>query len=286
MTKRLALAALLACALPAAAAQPPVSLAPAQKDAPFLIIDNTYYVGQSDPTAFLIRTSAGLVLLDVGYPADAALVEKNIQALGFKLSDVKLMLNSHGHYDHSGGLAKLRADTGARMVSSQGEVYALEKGVYPGSESTKAYDFPPVKVDRVVRDGEVVELGGVKFTAHLTPGHTKGCTSWTWPVKDRDGSAHTAIDFCSATVAANRLVPEQYPGMIADYRHTFATAKSIQADVFFAAHSGFFGLAGKKARLGQPGPNPFIDRAGFERLLDGQQKAFEAALAAAEKAKP
>lgn len=279
MTKRLVLAALLACALPAAAAQPPAS-----KDAPFLIIDNTYYVGQSDPTAFLIKTPAGLVLLDVGYPADAPLVERNIQALGFKLSEVKLLLNSHGHYDHSGGLARLKADTGAKMVSSQGEVYALEKGVYPGSEGSMG--FPPVKVDRIVKDGEEVELGGVRFTAHLTPGHTKGCTSWTWPVKDKDGSVHTAIDFCSATVAANRLVPEQYPGMIADYRHTFATAKSIQADVFFAAHSGFFGLATKKARLGQPGPNPFIDRAGFERLLDGQQRAFEAALAAAEKPKP
>ena len=254
---------------------------PVARDAPFQIIDNTYYVGSGGLGAYLVKTSAGLVLLDVGYPSNVETVEKNIAALGFKLSDIKMLFNSHAHDDHSGGLARLKADSGARLAASEGDVYALEKGVFPGSEGS--YSFPPVKVDRVVKDGEVVELGGVKFTAHLTPGHTQGCTTWTWPVKDKDGSNHTALVFCSATVAANRLVPEQYPGIVADFRKTFATAKSIQGDVFLAPHTGFFGMTQKKAKLGQPGPNPFIDRASYERLLTSQGAAFERSLAAAQR---
>lgn len=284
MKQAFASMAIAALVVPAAAAAPlPVNQQSGGPNAPFQLMGDTYYVGSADPTAYLIKTSAGLILIDVGYEADVGMIEKNITDLGFRVTDVKLLLNSHAHYDHSGGLAKFKADSGAKMVASEGEVYALEHGVYPGSESRKDFTFPPVKVDRVVKDGEVVELGGVKLTAHITNGHSQGCTSWTWPVTDRDGSAHTAIDFCSATVANNRLVPEQYPGMIADYRHTFVTAKSIKADVFLAAHTGFFDFAAKKARMGQPGPSPFIDRAGFESLIDSQQKDFETALAAAQK---
>lgn len=249
---------------------------------PYRIIDNTYSVGSAGLTALLIVTPEGAVLLDAGMPQYAGMVEKNVQALGFKLSDIRILLTSHGHFDHAGGLARLKADTGAAMIAAQGDRYALEKGVYPGSESNKVMNFPPVKVDRVVKDGETVELGGLKLTAHLTPGHTAGCTTWTWPVKDKDGSAHTALYFCSASVAANSLVPEQYPGIVADYRHTFATARAIPGDVFLAPHSEFFDAPAKKARLGQPGPNPFIDRAGYLKVIDAQQKAFEASLAKAQ----
>ncbi|WP_340646161.1 subclass B3 metallo-beta-lactamase [Phenylobacterium sp.] len=257
----------------------------AQPAEPYRIIDNTYSVGSAGLTALLIVTPKGAVLLDVGLPQNAALVEANIVKLGFKLSDVKILLTSHGHFDHAGGLAKLKADTGAAMIALEGDRYALEKGVYPGSEANTAMNFPPVKVDRVVKDGGVVELGGLKLTAHLTPGHTEGCTTWTWPVKDRDGSAHTALYFCSASVAANSLVPEQYPGIVADYRLTFATARAIPGDVFLAPHSEFFDAPAKQARLGKPGPNPFIDRAGYLKVIDAQQKGFEASLAKAKAAK-
>ncbi|MDO8802547.1 subclass B3 metallo-beta-lactamase [Phenylobacterium sp.] len=249
---------------------------------PYRVIDNTYSVGSAGLTALLIVTPKGAVLLDAGMPQYAGMVEKNVQALGFKLSDIKILLTSHGHFDHAGGLARIKADTGAAMIAAEGDRYALEKGVYPGSESNKLMNFPPVKVDRVVKDGETVELGGLKLTAHLTPGHTAGCTTWTWPVKDKDGAAHTALYFCSASVAANSLVPEQYPGIVADYRHTFATARAIPGDVFLAPHSEFFDAPAKKARLGQPGPNPFIDRAGYLKVIDAQQKAFEASLAKAQ----
>ena len=249
---------------------------------PYRIIDNTYSVGSAGLTALLITTPKGHVLLDVGLPMNAGMVEKNIQKLGFKLSDIKILLTSHGHFDHAGGLARLKADTGATMIAHEGERYALEKGVYPGSERKTVLDFPLVKVARAVKDGEAIEIGGLKLTAHLTPGHTRGCTTWTWPVKDRDGSAHTAIYFCSASVAANSLAPEQYPGIVADYRHTFATARSIPGDVFLAPHAEFYDAPAKQARLGGPGPNPFIDRAGYLKVIDAQQKAFEASLAQAQ----
>jgi metallo-beta-lactamase class B len=248
---------------------------------PFHIMGDTYYVGTEGLSSYLIKTPAGLVVLDAGLPGNAVLVEQNIRTLGFKLSDVKLLLLTHGHYDHAGGMARLKADTGAALASTEGERYALEKGVYPGSEDRKDFDFPPVKVDRIVKDGEVVDVGGVRFTAHLTPGHTKGCTTWTWPVKDRDGATHTAIDFCSASVAANSLAPEQYPGMVADYQRTFRIASSIPGDLFLAPHNEQFGMTAKRARLGQGGPNPFIDRAGYDRLIASQKAAFESALAQA-----
>lgn len=281
----LALSLALTAGATAALAQNPSAWS--QPAAPFKIIDNTYFVGTAGLPTYLIATKQGLILLDVGLPENAPLVEANIRKLGFKLSDVRFILNSHAHFDHAGGLAKLKADTGAWLTASEGDRYALEKGVYPGSEDRKDFNFPPVKVDGVVGDGEQVRLGGVTVTAHLTPGHSQGCTTWTWPVKDRDGSTHTAIDFCSASVAANSLVPEQYPGIVADYKATFAKAKTLQGDVFLAPHSEFIGLDAKKARLGKPGPNPFIDRAGYLSMVAAQEAAFDKALAAAQaKAKP
>jgi metallo-beta-lactamase class B len=285
MKTAIALGFALTLAGSAALAQdPPAWTQPA---APFKIIDNTYYVGTAGLPTYLIATKQGLILLDVGLPQNAPLVEANIKKLGFKLSDVKFILNSHAHFDHAGGLAKLKADTGAWLTATEGDRYALEKGVYPGSEDRRDFNFPPVKVDGVVPDGGQVKLGGVTVTAHLTPGHTEGCTTWTWPVKDKDGSQHTAIDFCSASVAANSLIPEQYPGIVADYKTTFAKAKTLPGDVFLFPHAEFIGVEAKKAKLGKPGPNPFIDRAGYLDVVAKQEATFNKALAAAQaKAKP
>jgi metallo-beta-lactamase class B len=260
----IAAAAILAAG-PAAAQEPWKIQRP-----PFRVIDNVYYVGAEGLGAYLITTPAGHILLDVGMPGDAEVVEKRIKRLGFKLTDIKILLNSHAHNDHAGGLAKLKKDTRAALVSSEGDRRWLESG---------AGSFPGVKVDRTVGDGESVELGGVVMTARLTPGHTPGCTTWTWPVKDEAGAVHTAIDFCSASIGPNNLNPEQYPGMIADYRATFAKAKTIQGDVFLAPHVEFFDLDAKLPKRGQGGTNPFIDRAGYLALINRQQAAFEGALA-------
>ena len=245
---------------------------------PFKLIDNVYYVGNEGLGVFLIVTPAGDILMDVGMPSDAAVVEKRIGRLGFRLADIKIILNTHGHNDHAGGIAKLKRDTGATFIASEGDRLALEHGFMEGAEGNHLAWFPPVKVDRIIKDGETVSLGGVTLTAHLTPGHTRGCTTWTWPVKDADGSAHTVIDFCSGTIGPNNLVPEQYPGIVADYRHTFAIAKSLPGDVVIGPHNEFFDLEGKFARIKPGAPSPFIDRAGYERQIDAWQADFEAEL--------
>ena len=245
---------------------------------PFHVIDSVYYVGTEGISAWIIRTPKGLILLDVGMPDAAPLVEENIKALGFKLSDVKILLNSHAHIDHAGGLAKLKVDTGAMLIASAGDRYALEKGVYEGSEDVHLLDFPAVKVDRLIGDGETVELGGVKLTAVLAPGHTKGCTGYSLPVTDR-GVTHQAFFFCSASVAANRLAPNpQYPGIVDDYRRTFARLKTIKADVLLAPHAEQFDLVAKRAKLDGP-VNPFVREGELQALTQNMEADFTVQLA-------
>jgi len=253
--------------------------------APFRVIDNVYYVGSEGLSAWLIKTPKGLILLDVGVPANADMVEANIKTLGFKVSDVKILLNSHAHFDHSGGLAKLKADSGAQLYASAGDQKALETGTYPGWEDRKDLNFPPVKVDRVLKDGDAVSLGGTTLTVVATPGHSAGCTSYLLPVTDA-GVKHTAFFFCSASVALNRLAPNpQYPGIVADYRKTFARLKTIDADVFLAPHAEMFGLAAKRAKLAPGQPNPFVEPGEVHKVADAFEKAFDATLAKQEGAK-
>jgi len=250
---------------------------------PFHVIDNVYYVGTQGISAWIIKTPKGLILLDVGMPDAAPLVEANIQALGFKLSDVKILLNSHAHIDHAGGLAKLKADTGAMLIASAGDRYALEKGVYEGSEAVHDLDFPAVKVDRLIGDGEAVELGGVKLTAVLAPGHTRGCTGYALPVTDH-GAAHQAFFFCSASVAANRLAPNpQYPSIVEDYKSTFARLKTIKADVLLAPHAEQFDLVVKRARIDGPA-NPFVREGELQALTQSMEADFAVQLAKQTKA--
>jgi metallo-beta-lactamase class B len=274
---RLSLAAL-------AEAEPPSTIAtqreiwnrPAE---PFHVIGNVYYVGTKGLSSWLISTSKGLILIDGALPESAPQIEQHIVALGFKLKDVKILLNSHAHFDHSGGLAQLKRDTGAILIASAGDKVSLETGTYLGSEDVHAFDAPPVRVDRIVADGGTVTLGTTVLTAHLTPGHTRGCTSYTLSVIE-DAVSHGVIFFCSATVAANHLAPkEQYPGIVADYRHTFELTKNVGADVFLAPHQEFFHLWDKRARMTAGQPNPFVDPNELQTFIAASQAAFEKELA-------
>jgi metallo-beta-lactamase class B len=275
---RLALAALIATgvALGAMAATPLNWTRPTE---PVELFDNVYWVGTEGLAAYLFSTSEGLILLDVGMPENAHLVEANIVKLGFGVKDVKYLLNSHAHFDHSGGLAQLKADSGAQMVASEGDRHALETGVYPGWEDRTDLNFPPVKVDRVVGDGDTVTLGGVTLTANLTPGHSPGCTSWSFTVRDQ-GREYRAMVFCSASVALNRLAPNpQYPGIVDDYRATFRRMKTMPVDVYLTPHPEQFDMAGKLARLGHDEANPFVDPGEKDRRLAAFEAAFVEALA-------
>lgn len=245
---------------------------------PFHVIDNVWYVGTEGLSAFLFTTPEGHILLDGTTPEGAAIVEANIAKAGFRLSDVKILLNSHAHFDHSGGLAKLKADTGAQLAAMEGDVSALEGGFYLGSEDVKAMGAPPVKVDRVLKDGDTVELGGFSLKAHLTPGHSRGCTSWGARLRD-DGKWYEALVFCSATVAANRITPPlQYEGIVEDYRRTFAKSKQMKVHIPLAPHPEFFGLLEKSRKAHPKGENPFIDPDAFQTLIAKLEGDFERTL--------
>lgn len=251
-----------------------------QPVAPFHLIGNIYYVGASDVTSFLILTPVGDILLDGGFVQTAPQIEANIRKLGFRLSDVKILLNSHAHYDHAGGLGELKRRTGAQFVAMQGDAALLARGgrgdFYFGDRLT----FPPVRPDRVIHDGDTVTLGGVTLIAHLTAGHTRGCTTWTMTANHNGRRLHVIFVGSMSVLSGYRLAgSESYPGMTADYERSFRVLRSLPCDVFLGAHGQFFNLTAKREALASsPKENPFIDPAGYRAYVDNAQGAFEAAL--------
>ena len=270
----LALAILLAVPAAAQAQANEQSRAMNQPVPPFHIIGNIYYVGASDIASYLIVTRHGDILLDGGFVETAPQIEANIRTLGFKLSDVKILLNSHEHLDHAGGLAELKRLTHARLVAMAQEVRTLESGK----------SFPAVTPDRIIHDGSTVTLGGVTLTAHLTPGHTPGCTTWTMLTKD-NGKPYHVVFVGSASVLPNyKLIdrpgsPATYPGIEADYEKTFRVLKSLPCDVFLGAHGSFYSLVQKREAMSKhPAQNPFIDPAGYQAYVAHAEAAFQAEL--------
>lgn len=246
---------------------------------PFRVIDDVYYVGTAGLASWLIATPRGHILIDGGLPQSAGPIIDSIHRLGFRIEDVRILLNSHAHFDHSGGLAELKRRSGARLMAHEGDVSALEGGFYLGSEAIAAYAAPPVKVDRKLRDGDVVSLGGRRLVAHHTPGHSRGCTSWGLDVADA-GETRSALVFCSSSVAANRLLgPPQYAGVVEDYRRTFAKVEAMDVDVFLAPHAEFFDLEGKWARLGGS-ENPFVAPGELAAFVARSRADFETQFAA------
>jgi len=245
--------------------------------APFHVIGNIYYVGMAGVSTFLIVTPKGDILTDGGLPESAEAIEKNIQTLGFKLSDIKILLNSHAHFDHSGALAKLKADTGAKFYASAGDKPFLESGHITYGLSSQI-DTTPVHVDHVVKEGTKVKLGGVTLMAHMTPGHTTGDTTWTMSLTE-DGVAHKVMFFGSLTVAAPLIGNTAYPQIASDYRASFAKLKKMDADIFLAPHGEQFEMADKLAKMKPGAPNPFIDAGSKDRVLAKMEKDFDRQLA-------
>jgi metallo-beta-lactamase class B len=243
---------------------------------PFHLIGNIYYVGAADITSFLITTSQGQILLDGGFAETAPAIRKNIEKLGFKVSDVHILLNSHAHLDHAGGLAALKEMSGAKVLASAGDKPLLESGGHNDPQFGDTLLFPAVQVDQVIADGETVQLGDVVLHAVLTPGHTPGCTTWTMQVKD-GGKTYDVVFVCSTTAPdPYRLVNNKaYPQIVADYVHTFARLGTLPCDVFLAPHGSFFHLADKMDQLKAGSiPNPFIDPKGYQKFLAESEKAF------------
>lgn len=246
---------------------------------PFRVIGNVYYVGTKGLGMYLIATPEGLIVLDGGLPQNADQVLASIRALGFDPGDIKILLNSHAHFDHSGGLAKLKAVSNGDLVASDGDLSALEGGFYLGSEDDHSLDTEPVTVDRLIADGGMVSLGGTTLTARITPGHTRGCTSW-WMTAEEAGKPYEVLFFCSATVAANRLAPDpQYEGIVGDYRHTFEITKDWKPDVFLANHPEFAGLWQARARQAAGDPLAFVNPDAFPAYITRMKADFEQKLA-------
>jgi metallo-beta-lactamase class B len=246
--------------------------------APFTIMDNLHYVGMAGVSSFLITTPDGHILLDGALPQSAPHILANIEALGFDVGDIKILLNSHAHFDHQGGLAALQRASGAVFVASAADQGVLEAGEVSYGPSM-GIRSPRIRVDRIIGDGEIVSLGGVSLTAHLTPGHTPGCTSWTMALTGADGAAHNAFFHCSGSVAEQSLVPESYPGMVSDFRASFAKVREFEADVFLVNHGMLFGLEEKRARQIAGDADAFVDASALAAFNTRMEAAFEAELA-------
>ncbi|ESQ89244.1 hypothetical protein ABAC460_13180 [Asticcacaulis sp. AC460] len=245
---------------------------------PFKVMGNIYYVGTTGVSSWLITTPQGHILLDGALPQTPPQIIANIQALGFDIRDVKYLLNSHAHFDHAGGLAALKQATGATLVASAADRAVLESGRV-GYGPTANISVPAVRVDRIIGNGDKLSLGGVTLTAHLTPGHTPGCTSWSMDVRGDDGRLHQAFFHCSTTTGGQALAPESYPGMIADYRATFAYMRNVKADIFLANHANFFGLADKRARQIAGDPDAFVNADALGDFNAQSERDFNAELA-------
>ena len=242
---------------------------------PFRIIGNVYYVGAYEVSAFLITTPQGHILLDSGFAETVPQIRDNLKRLGFKLEDVRLLINSHAHYDHAGGLAELKALTGARLAASEADAAQLAAGGRGDFQWGDTLPFPPVKADRILHDGDTVEVGGVWLVAHLTPGHTKGNTTWTMEVKD-GGKTYNVVFIGSTSAPGYKLVNNtKYPKIVADYQRSFRVLESLPCDVFLGPHGSFFGLQEKMAKLEQGAAiNPFIDPQGYRQFVQESKESF------------
>src|SRR5271156_3060181 len=253
---------------------------------PHRVIGNVYYVGSKDLASYLITTPQGHILINSSLVSSPALIQKSVEKLGFKLNDVKILLISHAHYDHCAGSARIKQLTHAKYMVMDADVPVVEDGGKSDFQYGKSADmqFPPTKVDRVLHDGDEVRLGGVVLVAHKTPGHTKGCTTWTLKVKDK-GKVYDVVIVGSWNVNPGfRLVdkpgkPASYPGIATDYQKTFVTLKSLPCDVFLGAHGQYFDMLAKleRAKTGA-GESVWIDPEGYKARVAEREQAFEAEL--------
>lgn len=250
--------------------------------APFRIIANVHYVGSLGLAAFLITTPQGHILIDTGLRETGVQVLENIVALGFKPSDVKIMLSTHAHFDHVAGHALVKAKTGARVFATAEDAILLESGGAKDFRFGPEVTFEPVKVDHLLKHRETVSLGGTTLTAHLTAGHTKGNTAWTFPVRDGGKTYDVVIAPSMSINPGVKLVNyAPYPDIARDYSASLDYLETLNPDVFLGPHSGFFNLEAKVKQLRDgAATNPFIDPAGYRAFVAGYRKAFFAQLTA------
>jgi metallo-beta-lactamase class B len=245
---------------------------------PFRIIGNIHYVGPQSVSSFLITTPEGHILIDTGFDMSVARIRKSVTQLGFELQDIEIILSSHAHLDHVGGHSAMKELTGAEIWMSEADAALLATGgtddFTPFSLEMKAY--PPAKADRILADGERVTLGGTTLTCHLTPGHTKGTTTWTMEVEEA-GQRYAVVFFGSTSILPGVSLVDnpRYPRIAQDLRESYAKLEGLPCDVFLAPHGSFFDLDDKAARLSRgEQPNPFIDPGAYRTFVEKAERSF------------
>lgn len=259
---------------------------------PFRIAGNLYYVGANDVTSFLLTGPEGHVLIDGGYPGTAPMIMASIAKLGFDIRDVKVLLNSEPHFDHAGGLAELQKASGAELWASEASADAIASGGAGDASATflplkiltwtGILRYPAARVGHRFKDGATIRLGPTRLTAHITGGHTHGCTTWSFPVRDGERELQV-VSACSLTLlpGMSLVEPERYPGIRADFERSFSVMRSLPADIWVTSHAREFGRYRKfRERATAEDPvEPFMDREGYLRYIDTAEARFRKRLA-------
>lgn len=255
---------------------------------PFRVYGNTYYVGTGGLSALLVTSDAGHILVDGGLPQSAALIDAGIRKLGFRTEDVRLIVNSHAHFDHAGGIAALQRLSGASVAAGAPAVAALGAGEVPFGDPQHAAArrefnrFPGISKVRGVHDGEILRVGDLAVTAHRTPGHTPGGTSWTWRSCEEKRCVDVVYADSLTAVSADDF---RFTAMgdggdyVAAFRRSIAKVGALPCDVLLAPHPGFVGLEEKRARMAGDKANPWIDRGACRAYAEGAARALDRRLA-------
>jgi metallo-beta-lactamase class B len=248
----------------------------------FCIVGNLYYVGSLDLGSYLIATPKGLILINTGFAENTPLIEKSVESLGFHMKDIKILLVGHAHSDHAAGAADIIKMSGAKYYVMDKDVDAVESGGKPdlsyGDEPNQ--EFTPLHVENVLHDGAKVAFGGMVLTAHLTPGLTKGNTTWTFDEVDHRRVLHVVILGNPGATHAMILVNNpKYPDIVSYYEKGFALMRTLPCDIFLGDHASYGDLTGKYKKLQAGDKDAFIDPAGYKAFIDQMQRAFEAQVA-------
>ena len=241
------------------------------------MVGDIYYVGSRGLASYLIATPKGHILINSSLQSSVPLIRASVEKLGFRFSDIKILLISHAHWDHCAGSALIKKLTGAKYMVMDADVPVIEaggKGDFQYGHSATSF-YTPTKVDRVLHDGDQVKLGDAVLTAHLTPGHTKGCTTWTMKAQEGSKTYNVVIVGSPNVNHGYKLVHNTlYPQIADDYARTFSVLKSLPCDVFLGAHGNYFGMEAKYGRMKSSGPNPFIDPQGYQNYVAERERAF------------
>jgi len=247
---------------------------------PHKVAGNVYYVGSRGLSSYLITTPQGHILINSSLEQSVPLIQASVEKLGFRFSDVKILLISHAHWDHCAGSAKIKQITHAKYMVMDADAKEIEAG----GKGDFQYDspenyYPPTKVDRILHDGDTVKLGGTTLVAHLTPGHSKGCTTWTLKVDEGGKNLDVVIVGSPNVNTGYKLVNNtKYPQIATDFERTFRVLKALPCDIFLGAHGVYYGLEEKFPRIKPGAPNPFIDPEGYKSYVAERERAFRAEL--------